>query len=93
MASVDVIRDLIGGGLVAYNRPVATRFGVNAAVLLHELAYWCQRSEDGWCYRTQNEIQESTGMSAEVQHTARKVLKAAGVIEERREGIPARLYY
>jgi hypothetical protein len=93
MVGVDVIRDLIGGGLVAYNRPVAARFGVNAAILMHELAYWCNRSVDDWCYRTQEEIQESTGLRVEGQNGARKVLRDSGVLLEERKGVPARIYY
>jgi hypothetical protein len=94
--SSDVVRDLIGGGIVAANRPVAERFGLYAAVLLHELAFWCRLAEqqgEEWAYRTQAEIRQATCLSDEAQLSARRKLVDAGVLIEKREGIPARMYF
>ena len=47
---------------------------------------------DGWFTRTQEEWTEETGLSRCEQQTARRALREAGFLEERRAGMPARLY-
>ncbi|WP_201282899.1 hypothetical protein [Serratia rhizosphaerae] len=67
--------------------------GVTGAVLLSQLVYWHNRMDAGWFYKTQKEIKEETGLSREEQETARKRLVSAGVLEEVRRGVPAKLYF
>ena len=47
----------------------------------------------GWFYKTQKEIRDETGLTREEQETARRRLISAGVLEEDRRGVPAKLYF
>lgn len=66
--------------------------GVTGAVLLSQLVYWHNRM-DGWFYKTQAEITAETGLTRYEQEGARKKLIAAGVLEEERRGVPAKLFF
>ncbi len=67
--------------------------GVTGAVLLSQLVYWHNRMDAGWFYKTQKEIRDETGLTREEQETARRRLISAGVLEEDRRGVPAKLYF
>ena len=47
----------------------------------------------GWFSKSQEQWAEATGLSRWEQETARRALRQAGLIEERRIGMPARLWY
>lgn len=66
---------------------------VKAGLFLSQLLYWADKSNDGWIFRTQEEIYEGTGLSRRKQEGARKILKKAGVLEEKRGGVPAKVGY
>lgn len=92
-----------GAGLLAMlDRPVAFHRclvgvggGVTGALMLSQALYWSRRAAErnGWFWKTREEWQEETGLSRWEQETARKALVAAGVLEEKRVGLPARLHY
>lgn len=69
---------------------------VPAAVMLSQGLYW-QRiaGEKGndWWWVTGEEWYNQTGLTAESQATARKILCASGVWFEKLQGLPAKLYY
>ena len=69
--------------------------GVTVGVFLSQLFYWTGKGSDpdGWIYKTQEEWEAETGLTRWEQETARKRLKRAGVLEEKRRGVPARLHY
>jgi hypothetical protein len=81
------------------DRPIAyqacfVRFGgVTGAVLLSQLVYWHNRMDGSWFYKTQKEIKSETGLSRDEQETARRRLVSAGVLEEARRGVPAKLFF
>lgn len=69
-----------------------------AGVLLSQLIYWTRRGvdvteRDGWIYKTAHDWEQETGMSWKVQRRARSILLAMGVIEERKQQMPARLEF
>ena len=69
---------------------------VTAALWLSQAIYTTQELDpavDGWFAKSQDEWQEDTGLSRWEQQTARRVLREAGFLEERRFGVPAKLYY
>lgn len=87
---------------VVLDRPIAFHRGFKditgstvAALLLSQLWYWAIRTSnaEGWFYKTQEEWEHETGLTRTEQETARKVLKRLGILEEKRVGIPAQLYY
>jgi hypothetical protein len=66
-----------------------------AALFLSQAWYWSKRTSDdsGWFYKTGAEWEEETGLTRSEQETARRHLKALGLMEEDLRGIPATLYY
>jgi hypothetical protein len=70
--------------------------GVTAALLLSQ-AIWTTQALDeaagGWFARSQEQWSEETGLSRWEQETARRVLRTAGFLEERRIGMPAKLWF
>jgi hypothetical protein len=71
------------------------KFGPAAGLFLHQLVYWVgkEHDEEGWIYKTQLEIEEETGLSRRHQEKARDILLSQGVLQEKRKGLPRRLWY
>ncbi len=70
--------------------------GVNAALLLSHAIWTTQALDgeaDGWFVKSQEQWSEETGLSRWEQETARRALRDAGLLEERRVGMPARLWF
>lgn len=70
--------------------------GVTAALMLSQAIWTTQALEDsadGWFTRSQDQWREETGLSRWEQETARRALRSAGFLEERRDGMPAKLWY
>lgn len=69
--------------------------GVTGALMLSQAVYWASRTSDpdGWFYKTQQEWEEETGLTRYEQEGARKKLVAAGVMQEKKVGVPCRLFY
>lgn len=81
---------------VAYHPVLAKAFkSVPAAAMLSQGIYWQQKSNDpnGWFWVTADQWWEQTGVTEESQQTARKVLRNAGVWEEKLMGLPAKMHY
>lgn len=81
---------------IAFHRQFVKLAGcATSALFLSQLLYWSSKCEDtdGWFYKTAQEWEEETGLTRREQETARKALKAAGVIEEKLKGVPARVHY
>lgn len=66
---------------------------VNAALMLSQLMYWMERSNKEWVYKTQSDWEDELGLTRREQDTARKELKARGLIEETKTGAPPRIYF
>lgn len=68
---------------------------IKAGLLLSQAFYWQNRTTDpaGWFFKTQEEWERETCLTRREQETAREHLRTAGLLEEERRGIPARLYY
>jgi hypothetical protein len=70
--------------------------GVTAALMLSQAIWTTQSldpSADGWFIRSQDQWALETGLWRWVQETARRALRRAGLLEERRWGMPARLWF
>jgi hypothetical protein len=81
---------------IAFHRALVPVAGsVTAALLLCQAIYWSKRTRDstGWFYKTQTEWEEETGMSRWEQEGARKLLRQRSLLEEKRAGTPAKLYF
>ena len=81
---------------IAYHRVLASVGGsASAGLFLSQCWYLTIRTTDRdmWWSRTQAEWETETGLSRREQETARKKLKARGLLEERKSGVPAKLYF
>jgi hypothetical protein len=93
MRAADFLREL--GRPIAYY-PFLSRYlgGVNASVLFCQIFYWQDKatSELG-VHKTVEELEEETGLSYEEQRTARRALKARGVLIETAKRIEHKTYF
>jgi hypothetical protein len=69
-----------------------------AAVMVSQMYYWSSEGRisaerDGWFHKTIDQWEEETGLSRSEQDRARRDLKKAGVLEEKRKGNPARMWF
>jgi hypothetical protein len=81
---------------IAYHRALASiGGGALAGLFLSQAWYWSGRTDDadGWFYKTRDEWTEETGLTRDEQETARKRLRSRQLLEEKRAGVPARLYF
>jgi hypothetical protein len=83
---------------IAYHRCfVDISQSVTAAVMLSQAFYWSNpkrnKTENQWFYKSQSEWTEETGLSRAEQETARKKLRTIGVLEEKKQGIPCKLFF
>ena len=70
--------------------------GVTAALMLSQAIWETQElgpAADGWFAKSQDQWTEHTGLSRWEQETARRALRRAGFLEERRAGMPSKLWY
>lgn len=82
---------------VAYHPVLAKALkSVPAAVMLSQGIYWqriAEREGNQWFWVTNHDWYEQTGITVEMQQTARKTLKNAGVWKEKLMGVPAKMHY
>jgi hypothetical protein len=88
--------------LVGVGRPIAYYPGLrkltgstNATIFLCQFVYWTGKgdNDDGWIYKTSDEIEAETGLSYDEQKTARKKLTEAKLIEEKYARLEHQMYF
>lgn len=91
----EIIISLLREKPIAYRASFSKMFGdVSCGVFLSQLFYWSEKESDpDGIYKTIDDWYSETGLSRRNQTTARKKLKAAGVLRETKKGVPAKLYY
>lgn len=70
--------------------------GITSALLLSQAIWtsqWLEPAAGGWFLRSQDEWTQETGLSRWEQESARRSLRRSGLLEERRIGMPARLWF
>lgn len=67
----------------SYDVDIAIEYGLPAAVLLNKLVFLCRHTprEDGWCWRTAQDLQDEIGIGPKALRNAINVLTKAGIIE------------
>jgi len=96
MTKKSALISLLADRPVAYHPDLARILGgVKQAIFVSQLLYWTDKGSraDGFIWKTQEEWTDETGLSAGEQRTARKHLVEQGILIERLQDIPARLYY
>ena len=95
---MDIIDLLANDNYIIANKTIAKLYGLDEAILLGELAseykYWVKRDElkDGYFYSTVENVKDNTTLSDKRQRTALTNLKAAGIVEVKLMGLPAKRY-
>jgi len=89
---------LLGRHIAFHRRLVDLTANVKAALLLSQTIYWTRHGRDieqrdGWFYKTSEQWEMETGLSAKEQCTARLVLRELTILSERRIGLPAKLHF
>lgn len=70
--------------------------GVTSALMLSQAIWTTQaieRAANGWFSKSQDQWTDETGLSRWEQETARRALRSTGLLEERRVGMPAKLWF
>jgi hypothetical protein len=95
VSSYDVLKRLLSDRPIAFHPTLARAFGgINEALFFQQIAYWSDKGADPeWIYKTQADLEEETALARTQQENARRKLRALGVLEEQKRGVPARLYY
>jgi hypothetical protein len=85
---------------IAYHRVFATiGGGAKAGLFLSQGFYWTNIKDEsdpdasGWFYKTQAEWEFETGLTRDEQETARRQLIKRGLLQEKRQGLPAKLHF
>ena len=89
------LHDLLDRPIAFQRAFVSLGAGITGALMLSQAIYWSKRTDnaDGWFYKTMEEWASETGMTRSEQESARKKLVNAGVLEEKKKGVPCRLFY
>lgn len=96
---MSMFKTLAIGNFIMVNREIAVKLGINAAVMIAELAneeqYYETRGEleNGWFYSSRDNIEDKTGLKRRKQESGIKDLKEAGLIETKVCGMPARRFF
>lgn len=97
---MSILKLLASDGFLSVNKHVARKVGLDAAVLLAELASSYNYfesvemlTEEGMFFETVEKIEENTTLSKYQQSKAIKILEAEGIIYTKRIGIPAKRYF
>ncbi len=85
----------VGKPIVYYPELTSITGGVTATLFLCYLIHWegHEKDEEGWGYIAQDELAAGLGLSRCEQETARRNLVGRGLLEEKKKGIPCRLWY
>lgn len=80
---------------IAFHRPfVKLGIGITGALMLSQAIYWSRRTNaSGYFYKTQAEWEDETGMTRRELDTARKKLRELSILEEKKQGVPCRIFY
>ena len=67
----------------------------NAAIMLSQLLFWSRTKadEEGWFYRTRNQMETRCGLGKKAQKSAAETLSRLGLVETDLRGMPARKHY
>jgi len=77
--------------------PIFAKIGgsATAGIFLSQAYHWSKYTRDPgrWFYKTQKEWEQETTLTRYEQESARKQLRERGILQEKLEGVPAKLYY
>lgn len=84
----------IGKPIAYYHELSKPLGGVTASILFGQLFYWHDKTDNPLgVYKTQEELRDETGLSRTELETARKKLKAIGILIETEKRLEHRIYF
>lgn len=89
--AIEALRGL--GRPIAYHPQIARIFGkTSIGIFISQFLYWSDKGskDNGWIYKSQEEIEEETGISYKSQVSIRRRLKALEILKEKRVQISGR---
>lgn len=87
------VLDLISSdNFITFSKPIAKKYGVNAAILLGAMCSW-QKHFDGEFYKSQKALKEETCLGIYQIKEAVKVLTDSGILTVTLKGMPFQNYY
>lgn len=89
MNVLDLIAD---DNFITFSKPIAKKYGVNAAILLGAMCSW-QKHFDGEFYKSQKALKEETCLGIYQIKEAVKVLTDSGILTVTLKGMPFQNYY
>lgn len=81
---------------IAYQPGLSLAFkSVNVGLLLSQFLYWYgkEADPDGWMFKTMEEMKKEIGLTRSQQDLAISKCRAAGVLETKLKGIPAKRHF
>jgi uncharacterized phage protein (TIGR02220 family) len=97
---MNILELLSSNSYLTVNKALARKVGLEAATLFADLAgsqlYWNNQKEleySEWFFRTREQIEEQTTLSAKVQLRCIKILVDAGLVQTKLKGLPAVTHY
>jgi uncharacterized phage protein (TIGR02220 family) len=97
---MNILELLSSNSYLTVNKALARKVGLEAAALFADLAgsqlYWNNQKEleySEWFFRTREQIEEQTTLSAKVQVRCIKILVDAGLVQTKLKGLPAVTHY
>lgn len=96
VSDYEVMRRLLTARPIAFHPELAIVLGgIHEALMFQQLAYWSDKGADpdGWIYKTNEEFRQETTINRYQLDKARASLVGRSVLEARRRGLPARMYY
>lgn len=98
---LELVKKLLGRRTLFHPVFVGITHSVTASLMLSQALYWTriwlskpeQSHADGWFWKSQAEWQDETGLSRKEQETARRVLRTALFLDEKKQGMPSRIFF
>ena len=89
---MSLTRLLANNNYIVLSRDIVRGFGLEAALMLGEL---CQRQNQHgeWFWATNEQLEDSTGLSAHLIRKAVSVLREAGIVQVVAKGLPRKNHY
>ena len=95
-STTDLVMEVFDVPVTFHRSLVGVTGSVTAALMLSQAIAWTETltpDEGGWFTKSQDDWADATGLSRWEQETARRVLRDADFMEERKSGLPAKLWF
>lgn len=93
MSELSTIKLLAQNNYVIFNKEIANKIGIEAAILLGTLCSYQNSFKSQEFYKEENELAKDTALTIYSIRKAKKVLEENGILKITKKGLPARHYF